>query len=252
MKWIAVALLLFVLCSNVAAGECPAPGSVVELFGTIGKDLRVSMNLTFQKDGVTGTYAYVKYEKKISLRGTCESGSLALEESDASGKPTGSLRGNFTKPQIVEGTWSTPDGKKALPFHLQALLPTDRVSGRYTQPNPACDTKDGKTVYEPDDELNILLLDDRQLHINGIAFYVTVSCDVNSGSVDGTAKLEGHSADYVVDPDDPHSCRVTIKFTNGTLEVADDCVNRGPFGHNVEFAGTYKRVGPPTFQEALQ
>ena len=252
MRRLAVWLLFPVLCPAIAPGQCPAPGSIVELFGTIGKNLGVSMNLTFEKDHLTGSYAYVKYEKKIPLTGTCTGGSLTLQESDASGKPTGSLRGNFTKPQIVEGTWSTPDGKKALPFHLQALLPTDRVSGRYTQPNPTCDTKDGKTVYEPDDELNILLLDDGQLHINGIAFYVTLSCDVNSGSVDGTAKLEGHSADYVVDRDDPHSCRVTIKFTNGTLEVADDCVNRGPFGHNVEFAGTYKRVGPPTFQEALQ
>jgi hypothetical protein len=252
MRWIALTLLWFARCSIVAAAECPASGSTIELFGIVGKGLGISMNLTVQKDRLSGSYLYVKYEKKIPLSGTCTNGSLALQESDASGKQTGSFRGNFTKPQIIEGTWSTPDGKKTLPFHLQALLPTDRVSGRYTQPNPTCDTEGGKTVIEPDDELNILLQDDGRLRIAGISYYVTNTCYVNLGTVDGTAKLEGRTADYVVDPDDPHSCRVTIQFTNGTLDVSDDCLNRGPFGHNVEFAGTYKRVGPPTFQEALQ
>jgi hypothetical protein len=123
MKWIIIPSLLFVLSWPAAAGECPAPGSVVELSGTIGKDLRISMNLTFQKDRLSGSYAYVKYGKEIPLSGTCVGGSLTLQESDASGKPTGSFRGNFTNPQIVEGTWSTPDGKKSLPFHLVAAPP---------------------------------------------------------------------------------------------------------------------------------
>jgi hypothetical protein len=243
MKWIAVALLLFVLCCNVAAGECPAPGSVVELFGTIGKSLGISMNLTFEKDRVSGSYAYVKYEKKISLRGTCESGSLALEESDAAGKPAGSFRGNFTKPQIVEGTWSTPDGKKTLPFQLQALLPTDHVTGHYEMGNYL----DKKTSTGA--ELDILLLDNGRLRIQGDALWLNPAKNgsVHTGDVNGTAKLEGDKAYYIESSDDPDSCRFTIWFSNRTITVTDDNMKCG--GMNVTFEGTYVRVGPPSFHE---
>jgi|GEM_PF-4922430 len=55
MRRIVLPLLLFVRCS------------IVELIGTIGKDLHISMNLTFQKDGLSGSYTAVKYEKNISF-----------------------------------------------------------------------------------------------------------------------------------------------------------------------------------------
>jgi hypothetical protein len=167
MRQITPSLLLFILCPAVAVTECPAPGSVVELFGTVGKDIGVSMELTFQKGRLSGSYAYARYEKKIPLSGMCSGGSLMLQESDASGKLTGSFRGRFTKPQIVEGTWSTPDGKRTLPFHLQALLPTEHVSGKYRTRSWM-----GKEVASTGAELNILLLDDGQLRIQGDAIFV--------------------------------------------------------------------------------
>jgi hypothetical protein len=46
--------MLFLRCSIVAGVECPASGSVAELFGTVGKDIGVSMQLTVQKDHLTG------------------------------------------------------------------------------------------------------------------------------------------------------------------------------------------------------
>ena len=243
MRWIPLTLLLFVRGSLVAAGECPAPGSVVELFGTIGKSLGISMNLTFEKDRVSGSYAYVKYEKKISLSGTCAGGSLALEESDASGRPTGSFRGTWTGPQIMEGTWSTADGKKILPFHLQGLLPEDRVSGRYERGNYL----DQKTSTGA--ELDVLLREDGQLRIQGDAIWVSPAKtdSVHTGDVDGTAKLEGDKAIYVESPDNPDSCRFTLRFTNRTLTVTEENMNCG--GMNVTFEGTYVRVGPPSFHE---
>ena len=242
MKWIALPLLLFLLCSTVAAGECPAPGSVVEFFGTISKDLSISMNLTFQNDRLSGSYAYVKYKKKIPLSGACTGGSLTLRESDASGKPTGTFRGSYKKPQIVEGTWSTPDGKKSLPFRLQALLPTDRVSGKYRTRAWM-----GKEVASTGAELNVLLLDDGQLRIQGDAIFVAnvETGAANTGEVNGTAKLEGNKA-YFADVD--NDCRLTILFTNRTLTVTDDS-KVGCWGAGVTFGGAYQRVAPPTFFE---
>jgi hypothetical protein len=215
----------------------------LELFGTIGKNLSISMNLTFQKDRLSGSCAYVKYEKKIPLTGTCTGGSLTLQESDASGKPTGTFRGSFTTPRAVEGTWSTPDGKKSLPFHLQALLPTDRVSGLYMMGNYL----DKKTSTGA--ELDIFLLDNGRLRIQGDAVWVNPAKtgSVHTGDVDGTAKLEGDKAYYIESSDDPDSCRFTVRFSNRTISVTDDNMKCG--GMNVTFAGTYQRVGPPAFFE---
>jgi hypothetical protein len=250
--------LLLVLLAGTAVGQCPAPGSVVELFGTIGKDLGISMKLTAQKDLVRGTYIYVKYEqfdvkkdtdpdgedvyspdfkhaRKIPLLGTCVSGRLTLQESDASGKSTGSFRGSFTKALMVEGTWSTPDSKKSLPFHLQALSSKDHVSGKY------------RTEDELQ-ELNVLLQDDGELQIEGTAFWVNeITGSVHTGDAGGTAKLKGDKADYV-DPDPDIGCHFTMQFSNRMLTVTDDNMKCG--GANVMFNGTYQRVGPPTFGAA--
>jgi len=247
MKWIVLTAMVIVH-SSIAVGECPTRGSGVELFGTIGKDLGVSMQLTGEGDHVTGSYEYVKHEKKIHLTGSCNSNSLTLQESGASGKPTASFRGTFTKPQIVEGSWSTLDGKKTLPFHLQALLPSDHVSGRYETPRFVCTTDDGKNVDEPPDDLNILLMEGGNLRIQGYAFYANVFCNLHTGDADGTAKLEGDKARYVFDASDPDSCRFTIHFAKGTIDITDELGACG--GANVQFSGTYTRVGPPVFDES--
>lgn len=245
MKWMAAPILSFVLYSTATPGQCPAPGSVVELFGAIGKDLSVSMKLTFQKDRLTGTYAYAKYKIDIPLRGICSEGFLTLQESHPSGKPAGLFKGKFTNPQVIEGTWSKADGKKMLPFHLQALLPTDHVSGKYT----TGESRPGKVGTGA--ELNILLLDNVQVRIQGEALWVGEGtcdrspCSIHTGDVDGTVKLEGDKANYVESVDNPDSCRFTIQFSNRTITVIDDNGQCG--GMNVRFAGDYRRVGPPTF-----
>jgi hypothetical protein len=241
MKWIAAPLLLFVPCSTVIAGECPAPGSVVELFGTISKDLHISMNLAFQNDGLSGSYAYVTHEKSIPLSGTCVGGSLTIRESGSSGKPAAFFQGGFTKPQTVEGTWSTPDGRKSLPFQLQALLPTDRVSGKYRMGNLL--DKKSKTGAE----LNILMLDGGRVRVRGEALWIgnPQTGSVHTGEVDGTAKLEGDTAYYIESSSDPDSCRFTIRFSDRVIAVTDDNMQCG--GMNVTFEGIYQRVGPPTF-----
>jgi len=243
MKHLGISLLLCMFSSSALAAECPAPGSTVELFGTIGKNLFISMNLTSQRDHLSGSYFYVKFEKKIALAGTCDAGSVSLQESDPSGKPSGTFRGTFRKPQIVDGTWSTADGKKALPFQLQALLPSDHVSGKYR--SAGYDLK----KRGAGEELNILLLENGELRIQGTALYVTVTQYANTGEADGITKLEGDTAHFVEDPDNKDSCRFTIHFSNRSITVSDD--NNACGGMNVSFNDTYGRVGPPTIDESL-
>jgi hypothetical protein len=226
------------------AAECPSAPSTIELFGHLGKEVRISMKLTFHNHRVNGSYAYVKYNKPIPLSGSCVGGTLALQESGPSGRPTGSFRGSFSKPEIVDGTWSTPDGKKSIPFQLQALSPTDHVSGRYIMGdylarNPSYGA-----------ELDILLLDDGRVRVQGnaqVAF--GAPGNFNVGDVDGSAKLEGDGVHYINDPSEPDSCRFTIHFMPRAISVTDDNMACG--GLNVTFDGGYKRVGPPTFHAPL-
>jgi len=253
MKRLALSLLLLLYGSTLKAAECPAPGSSVELFGTVGKDLGISMQLTFEKDRLNGTYFYVKHErlnvvkesdsgvytieleqaKKIPLNGSCAGGSLTLRESAPSGKPTGSFQGSFTTPQIVEGTWSTPDGKKTLPFHLQALLPADHVSGKY---------RTSDSLQEID-----IRLHEGQVEVDGTAFWLNSNTgNVHTGDVEGTAKLEGNTAHY---SDADTECSFTMKFSDRALAVSDTTSGCG--GMNVTFNGNYERVGPPTATNQL-
>jgi hypothetical protein len=240
MRWSALPLLFLVVCSIAPAAECPASDPVLEFFGTIGKDLAVSMTLTFQNGRVSGSYKYLKYERNIPLREICTDGSLTLQESGPPEKLAAFLQGSFSKPQTVEGTWSTVDGKKRLTFQLQALLPKDRVSGRYTMGNYLVE----KSNFGA--ELNILLLADGRVRVKGDAVWVNPAKpdSVQTAEVNGTARLEGDKAHYMESSDDPESCHFTIHFSAGAITVTDDSLKCG--GMNVRFAGTYQRVGPPS------
>lgn len=230
--------------SPAAAAECLSAPSTIELFGQLGKEVSISMKLIFHDHRVDGSYAYVRYNKPIPLSGSCAGGTLALQESDSSSRPTGYFRGSFSKPEMVEGTWSTPDGKKSMPFQLQALSPTDQVSGRYIMG----DYLARKPEYGA--ELNILLLDDGRLRVQGNALiHFGAPGNFNVGEVDGTAKLAGDEVHYIDDASEPDSCHFTIRFMPRAINVTDDNMACG--GVNVTFDGGYKRVGPPNLRSPL-
>jgi len=79
----------------------------------------------------------------------------------------------------------------------------------------------GKEVSKTGAEINIPLLDDGQLRIQGDAIFVAnaETGAANTGDLDGTAKLEGENA-YFVDVD--NDCRLTILFANRSLTVTED------------------------------
>jgi hypothetical protein len=99
-------------------------------------------------------------------------------------------------------------------------------------------------------EVNILLLDDGGVRVQGNAVWVNPANpdSVHTGEVNGTAKLEGDKAYYRESSDDSDSCRF-IRFSNPTIIVTDDNLKCG--GMNVTFEGAYERVGPPAFDDPL-
>jgi hypothetical protein len=98
-------------------------------------------------------------------------------------------------------------------------------------------------------EFRILALGQQKLKVQFDGVYVTVSRSVNIGYAGGEATIEGNVATFV--PPDTERCKITMKFLPGKLVVTQegDDFECG-FGHNVNAAGTYKKIksGKPTFE----
>jgi hypothetical protein len=98
-------------------------------------------------------------------------------------------------------------------------------------------------------EFRILALGQQKLKVQFDGVYVTVSKSVNIGYAGGEATIEGNVATFV--PPETERCKITMKFLPGKMVVTQegDDFECG-FGHNVNAAGTYKKIksGKPTFE----
>jgi hypothetical protein len=98
-------------------------------------------------------------------------------------------------------------------------------------------------------EFRILALGQQKLKVQFDGVYVTVSRSVNIGYAGGEATIEGNVATFV--PPDTERCKITMKFLLGKMVVTQEGGDfECGFGHNVNAAGTYKKIksGKPTFE----
>jgi hypothetical protein len=98
-------------------------------------------------------------------------------------------------------------------------------------------------------EFRILALGQQKLKVQFDGVYVTMSKSVNIGYAGGEATIEGNVATFV--PPDTERCKITMKFLPGKMVVTQEGDDfQCGFGHNVNAAGTYKKVksGKPTFE----
>lgn len=98
-------------------------------------------------------------------------------------------------------------------------------------------------------EFRILALGHNKLKVQFDGVYVTLAKSVNIGYAGGEATIEGNVATFV--PPDTERCKITMKFLPGKMIVTQDGGDfECGFGHNVNAAGTYKKIrsGKPTFE----
>jgi hypothetical protein len=96
-----------------------------------------------------------------------------------------------------------------------------------------------KTKYS---EFKIWALGQQRLQIefSGVYEYKTPQgLTANEGQGSGIATIEGDTAIFRPEGAE-EECRITLKFTDGTLVVNQDGICG--FGHNVSAAGNYKKV----------
>jgi hypothetical protein len=98
-------------------------------------------------------------------------------------------------------------------------------------------------------EFRILALGHNKLKVQFDGVYVTLARSVNLGYASGEVTIEGNVAIFV--PPDTEHCKITMKFLPGKVVVTQDGGDfECGFGHNVNAAGTYKKIrsGKPKFE----
>jgi hypothetical protein len=210
------------------------------------KNIPIQMTLQQKVAGVVGTYRYVKIGTDLGLEGSLRGkDSLILFEYDESGKQTGLFKGRFKgafgTSELIEGTWSKPNGSKSLPFALRRIdaapasvtVPRrDDVTGRYK--------RDGKHSSE----VNVQQLANGDITIEGESFWIGNNDNIHTGDISGICRLQGNQASYA---DKNMPCRLTLTFHTVTLTINGDDGSCG--GQNVTFNGLYKRISKtPIFQ----
>lgn len=207
--------------------------------GTIGKNLGVYMSLSTKDGKVSGEYLYTKNGASIALTGTATpKGEVVLEEFAEKNKKTGTFVGKFAANSTFAGSWTSPDGKKTFPCTLKPV-PTpagwDGISGGYQRFGT-----DGATIDLQVQKQSAL----NSVRIQGEAFWVsqTQKDNIHTGETCGLASLRGTTVLYKETPD-KESCGFTMRIVNDEMIVSEDNGNCG--GMNVQFNGTYKRVGLP-------
>jgi hypothetical protein len=98
-------------------------------------------------------------------------------------------------------------------------------------------------------EFRVLALGHNRLKVQFDGIYMTVSKTPNLGYASGEASIEGNVATFK--PPDFERCTITMVFLPGKLKITQDGSDADcGFGHNVNAAGTYKKIrsGKPKFE----
>jgi hypothetical protein len=98
-------------------------------------------------------------------------------------------------------------------------------------------------------EFRILALGHNKLKVQFDGVYPTAGGSVNTGYAAGEAIIDGNIATFK--PADTQRCEITLIFLSNKLKVVQDGSDADcGFGHNVNAAGTYRKIksGKPKFE----
>ena len=222
-----------------------------EYVGAMGTTIRIRMKLDIRGKAIRGSYVYEAIGKPLTLTGTLTGKQVALKETDENGQHTGTFKGQFVTPTLLEGSWSNPAGSKTLPFTVKAIADSSTSSATETSAEAGISGEyrrvdaNGRVQTMSGAFLNVQTQSNGAVKIYGQASLVVnaQTGNVRTGEVEGTFPISGNVVR--VKGDNEYACAMTITFSKGGFEVTDDNGQCG--GLAVSFNGNYKRVGPPKF-----
>ncbi|GMV94405.1 MAG: hypothetical protein AMXMBFR82_41830 [Candidatus Hydrogenedentota bacterium] len=111
-------ILIVSLALTVSIIASANDGGFAYYAGSIDEKYPIQMMLSRSFSDLMGSYFYLSKGETIDLEGTVEDEAVVLTET-VEGKETGVFRGTFGENGTsLEGTWSTPDGAKEMPFRV--------------------------------------------------------------------------------------------------------------------------------------
>ncbi len=121
--------LLLVLCLVSIAHAQHQEGWIDEYRGVLGDNIRIGMSITMTGKDISGEYFYLQWLKDIPLKGKVDGRNIVLNEFDEKGQIVAVFNGRFLdraseygnqdiKYEVIEGTWSRPDGSHKKPFRV--------------------------------------------------------------------------------------------------------------------------------------
>jgi hypothetical protein len=176
---------------------------------------------------VEGVYFYTSKLQPIQLKGKMGTNlSLILNESTDL-QPTGIFEGYF-KDGVYSGSWSSPDGKKKLPFAMK-YIKNDQKRKSWTGKW----TRIGSNQWDIS-EIEILGVSDKFF-----PFDIVAQSGSHTGAMKGVATISGNSAGYK--DKEAEKCELTFIFSNDKmgLKATPECSYWAGVG--VYFDGEYSQ-----------
>lgn len=156
--------------------------------GAINQNIQIQMSIYPDGNNIVGTYFYESIGKEIALKGKAESNQIILDEFDESGTNTGTFKGTLKTVDTIEGTWSSPDGKKQYPFKLalNSIVYSNNYGNRYS----AAGFDDDKALEMFVEKLQEYIKnDDREKVAALITYPISVKVDGNRQSINTKEEL---------------------------------------------------------------
>ncbi len=129
----AASLISLALLQVPLFAAAPAPETVgAHYMGTIGDGMAVQMLLMKKEGGISGSYFYERSGVPLFLTGKRDKSFYAtLDERTSKDRKSGLFEGLLDlSGTVFNGTWSSPDGNKSLPFALEKTATYYRVQAK--------------------------------------------------------------------------------------------------------------------------
>ncbi|HMO38948.1 MAG TPA: hypothetical protein PKC76_12415 [Saprospiraceae bacterium] len=181
--------------------------------GSIDGKYAISMHLVNWENGIImGDYYYKKVGKKITLYGEFTDIDVFVMNEYADEGMSGEFSGMFTNPFTIKGTWTSADGKRNLPFTLQAPAETPENTGW-----------DGQWHFNDVWDGGSLLIG--SVTKDSLSFALSVVRSAHIGEIWGTAARRGNEAvfrqvEFAWDGEEnPEPCYLIFNLQDDYIQV---------------------------------
>lgn len=206
------------------------PTGQVQYVGSIDRNLPIHMTLWFDGTDIRGEYSYDKVKKPITLTGIAIGDKITLDEHVASEDVNAIFNATYDTEGVLQGTWTSPDGKRELRFIAQEVSNSKSSSydGHYVKGKQYIDLyklPNGKLKFQAHTEAKVA--GQSALAIGEQSGIATIN------------EFDGFVFKNELDADSDEGCELKMSLIPGGVALADNSQCSDP---GVHFDGEYQKA----------